>query len=59
MLVARRAAGIQRAHQTMAGAGGRKRQEDAMIKSALIVIISTALMTGVEARRYRKSDVEG
>jgi hypothetical protein len=30
-----------------------------MAKSALFVIISTALMTGVEARRYRKSDVEG
>src|SRR5271167_1661569 len=49
MLVERRAAGIQRAHQTMGGASGRTRQEDTMAKLALIVIISTALMTGVAA----------
>src|SRR6202034_4484279 len=49
MLVARRAAGIQRAHQLAPPAAGGRRQEDTMAKSALFVIISAALMTGVAA----------
>jgi hypothetical protein len=57
MLVARRAAGILRAHQTMAGAGGRK-TEDTMLKLAFNVIIFTALIGGVGARLRRKTTTD-
>jgi hypothetical protein len=37
------------AHHTMAGAGCAKKQEDTMVKLALIVVIFTALMAGAGA----------